>query len=115
MSGTTTLTVTGMSAGLGALGVGNQILGAGVPANTKIAAFGTGTGLNGTYTLNNSATVGPVTMTASSIYPCVDSVGLCPVVNAAPTGLGAGGSREFNQGDGGGLPIAPRWHSVISH
>lgn len=95
------LTVSGMSAGLGALGVGNQITGSGItPQHFKITIMGgagcggtcTGTGLNGTYQLNTTGTVGSETMTASSIYPCVDSTGLCPVVQSAPSGLGSGGS-----------------------
>jgi microcystin-dependent protein len=98
----TTLTVSGLVAGNGALGVNNRVLGAGVTANTKITAFGTGTGLNGTYTVNNSQSVASTTMTSASIYPCIASVGLCDTVVAAPTGLGVGGTAvAVDDGFGG--------------
>ena len=58
MSGTT-LTVGGAITGVFA--VGQTITGSGIPANSRIAAFGTGTGGAGDYTLTQSATVaGPV-------------------------------------------------------
>ena len=38
----------------GALTVGSYVYGTGVPSNTFITVFGTGTGGNGTYTLNNT-------------------------------------------------------------
>lgn len=40
----------------GAIHVGMDVAGAGIPAGTKIAAFGTGTGATGTYTLSLAAT-----------------------------------------------------------
>lgn len=52
----TTLTVGGTVTG--AFGVGQTIYGTGVTANTTITALGTGTGGAGTYTVNNSQTVG---------------------------------------------------------
>jgi hypothetical protein len=101
--GTNQLTVSGMAAGLGALGIGNEINGAGItPHFYKITAFGTGTGLNGTYTLNNTGSVSSEQMTASSIYPCIDSVALCPVVQSAPTGLGVGGTASVSNDAFGG-------------
>lgn len=60
---TTTLTVSAVAAG--ALSVGQLITGAGVTPGTYITALGTGKGNTGTYTINNSQTVGSATaMTA---------------------------------------------------
>lgn len=53
-TGSTLLTVTGVTSG--ALAVGDVVTGAGIPAGTTIAAFGTGTGGLGTYTLSAAAT-----------------------------------------------------------
>lgn len=65
---TTVLTVSAVASGQ--LAVGQQITGAGVPANTFIISLGTGAGLTGTYNLNNSATIGSGTaMTASPNTP----------------------------------------------
>jgi hypothetical protein len=47
-----TLTVTASTTG--ALTVGSYVYGTGVPSNTFITAFGTGSGGNGNYTLNNT-------------------------------------------------------------
>jgi hypothetical protein len=47
-----TLTVT--TSTTGALTVGSYVYGTGVPSNTFITALGTGTGGNGTYTINNT-------------------------------------------------------------
>lgn len=52
----TTLTVTTMTTGQVQLGA--QVNGPGVSANTIITALGTGTGGAGTYTVNNSQTIG---------------------------------------------------------
>lgn len=60
---TTTLTVSAVASG--ALAVGQSIVGAGVTAGTMITALGTGTGGTGTYTVNNSQTVGSEAMTAA--------------------------------------------------
>lgn len=61
---TTTLTVTAMASGF--LTVGKPITGAGVTAGTFITALGSGTGEAGTYTVNNSQTVGSEVMTSDS-------------------------------------------------
>jgi hypothetical protein len=54
------------------IGLGDAVGGAGVTAGTVITGLGTGTGGVGTYTVNNSQTVGPITFTgardASNIY-----------------------------------------------
>lgn len=47
-----TLTISATTTG--ALTVGSYVYGTGVPSNSFITAFGTGTGGNGTYTLNNT-------------------------------------------------------------
>lgn len=57
----TTLNVTAVGSGIVALG---QVLsGAGISAGTQIVAFGTGSGGTGTYTINNTQTVGSETIT----------------------------------------------------
>jgi hypothetical protein len=58
----TTMTVTAVSSGT--LYVGQTIQGAGITTQTIITALGTGTGGAGTYTVNNSQTVGSETMYA---------------------------------------------------
>lgn len=58
----TTMTVTAVSSGL--LALFQTVSGAGVSAGTQITAFGTGTGLTGTYTVSISQTVGSEAMTA---------------------------------------------------
>ena len=55
-----TLTITAVTSGV--LAVGDIVNGAGVLANTKITALGTGTGGTGTYTVDTSQTVGPITI-----------------------------------------------------
>lgn len=71
---TTVLTVTAV--GSGTLRIGDQVFGTGVAANTVITALGSGVGGTGTYTVNNSQTVGSETLTgpANTIVPnCVVS------------------------------------------
>lgn len=63
---TTTLTVTAISPG-SSLQIGSFVDGAGVAADTIITGFGTGTGGVGTYTVNNSQTVGSVALTSPAI------------------------------------------------
>jgi hypothetical protein len=53
----TVMTVSGVSSGL--LGLFQTVSGAGVAAGTQITAFGTGSGLTGTYTVSISQTVTP--------------------------------------------------------
>lgn len=57
----TTLTVSAV--GSGQLRIGDQVFGTGVTANTVITAFGSGVGGTGTYTVNQSQTVGSETLT----------------------------------------------------
>lgn len=52
----TTLTISAVTTG--SLAAGYWIAGAGIPFGTLITGYGTGTGLDGTYTLNNSLTIG---------------------------------------------------------
>ena len=56
----TTLTVTAIT--LGSLRVGQTIYGEGIASGTKITALGSGLGYTGTYTVNNSQTVGSESM-----------------------------------------------------
>lgn len=58
---TTVLTVTAV--GSGELHVGDQVFGTGVLPNTVITALGSGVGGTGTYTVNQSQTVGSETLT----------------------------------------------------
>lgn len=60
----TTLTVTTMS--LGAIQVGNALLGNNIAANTTITGFETGTGGVGTYTISQSQTVASQVMAAGT-------------------------------------------------
>jgi hypothetical protein len=82
-----TLTVTGGVTN-GSLAIGSCIFtGAGVTANTCITAFGTGGGGNGTYTVNNSQSVGAEAMTASSSlssYPHADVLTRGTLTNRFP-------------------------------
>lgn len=59
----TTLTVASIS--VGTLTIGQRLDGAGITADTRITALGTGTGGAGTYTVNNSQTVSSMTMDSS--------------------------------------------------
>jgi len=59
----TTLTVTVVTSG--ALALGQILSGSGISANTVITGFLTGSGGNGTYTLNNSQTIVSESMTAA--------------------------------------------------
>ena len=66
----TTLTIDSVTSGV--VGVGSVILGSGISANTTITVLGTGTGGEGTYTVNNSQSVSldaitaPVVVTVST-------------------------------------------------
>jgi hypothetical protein len=62
-----TLTVSGFVAGGAPLGIGSVISGTGVVGGTVITALGTGTGGNGTYTVNGAATVASTTMKGNAI------------------------------------------------
>jgi hypothetical protein len=83
----TTLTVTA-PAMLAGLGVGSQLTGAGIAANTFITATGTGTGGIGTYTVNNSQLVLNEAMTASILY-VVDNSGGVGLIFRGCFGIGA--------------------------
>lgn len=58
-----TLTVSAVSSGT--LAVGQTIFGTGITDQTQITALGTGTGGTGTYIVNNSQTIGSISMTAA--------------------------------------------------
>jgi len=65
---TATLAITGAASNIinvtnvfkGPLRLGQKITGSGIPANTTISSFGTGTGENGTYTLSNTSTISAI-------------------------------------------------------
>lgn len=89
----TTLTVSSPTT-LAGLGIGSILSGSGVTANTVITGLITGTGGTGTYSVNNSQTVGPVTMTATI---------LMYTNNAGGSGL----TISNNEGIGMTMPFAP--------
>ncbi len=66
--------------------VGQTILGAGVPANTRITAYGTGAGGTGTYTLNQ--TVGTITPAIAVTTPANLFVPNCTVERYQANALG---------------------------
>lgn len=66
--------------------IGTQVFGAGVPANTTIAALGTGTGGTGTYTLNQ--TVGTITPAIAVTGPANLLVPRCTVERYQANALG---------------------------
>jgi hypothetical protein len=82
----TTLTVTAVSSGT--LSVGQTITGGTIPAGTIITALGTGTGLTGTYTVNQAVTQTSTTITALPTLPTVtyDSIRGAFVVTSGITG-----------------------------
>lgn len=81
ISGTTLTVSTSYS---GALGIGQTISGTGVTTGTQITALGSGTGDTGTYTVNNSQSVGSRAITASGIpQRCPSNSGSCIVGGAA--------------------------------
>lgn len=82
----TTLTVSAVSSGT--LAVGQTVLGSGITAGTRITALGTGTGLTGTYTVNNSQTVSSEAMSAQAtpLTVAYDSVSGAFIVTSGITG-----------------------------
>ena len=86
---TTTLTVSAVASGR--LVVGSVITGTGVTAGTRITAFVGGTGGVGTYTVNNSQTIGPIDMSSpATVYGATDySIGKNSLYVAAVGGLDA--------------------------
>jgi hypothetical protein len=88
---TSVLTVNSITSGV--FNVGDQILGAGLPANTKITSFGTGTGGTGTYNLSTTpGTIAAEAMTSlSSIIAQVTNV---------PGNLVAGSTAAYQVGSG---------------
>ncbi len=97
----TTLTVSGIS---GVLKVGDTLSG-GVNTGTTITAFRTGTGGNGTYTVNNSQTVASRTMTATGSDTTLTVSGISGVLKVGDTLSGGvtGGTTitAFGTGTGG--------------
>jgi hypothetical protein len=62
----TTMTVTAVASGT--IAVGDLVFGSGLQPYTRVTAFGTGTGLTGTYTVSVSQTVSSGTVLGSSTY-----------------------------------------------
>lgn len=89
---TNVLTVNSMTTS-GALAVGDIIIGAGIPANTKILTFGTGTGLTGTYNLSTTpGTIAAEAMTTQSAT--------ITGVTSMPSNLVAGATAAYQVGSG---------------
>jgi hypothetical protein len=65
----TTLTVSAVASGKLAVGQVITDLAAGITANTSITALGTGVGLTGTYTINNSQTIASRKMVGTGLFP----------------------------------------------
>jgi len=89
----TTLTITAVSSGT--LAVNSQINATGITANTIITAFGTGTGLTGNYTINNSQTIGssgsPVAITSFSATGGINLISGGSGYTSAPSVVFSGG------------------------
>ena len=101
-----TLTITGTTTG--ALTVGSYVYGTGVPSNTFITAFGTGSGGNGNYTLSNtvafsgtgsiSGTTLTITTTASgqlSVGSVLTGTGVTAGTYITALGTGSGGIGTY--------------------
>ncbi len=81
----TTLTITALTSG--AISVGMTLTGAGVTTGTAITSLGTGVGGNtasalGTYSVNMSQTVGPITFTAYAVRPLRINSAIVRTVNS---------------------------------
>jgi hypothetical protein len=88
---TTVLTVNSITSGV--FNIGDQILGAGLPANTKITSFGTGTGGVGTYNLSTT----PGTITAEAMTSLSSVIAQ---VTSIPANLVAGATVAYAVGSG---------------
>lgn len=88
---TTVLTVNSITSGV--FSPGDIILGAGVPANTKITTFGSGTGGTGTYNLSTT----PGTIAAEAMQ--TQSKVIAQITNM-PSNLVAGATAAFTVGSG---------------
>jgi hypothetical protein len=68
----TTLTVNSIT--FGSIVLGQTVVGSGVAPGTVVTAFGTGTGGIGTYTVNNSQSIGPIAMSQGvfTVVPVAD-------------------------------------------
>jgi hypothetical protein len=87
----TTLTVSAVSAGV--LHVGDTVSGSGVTSGTKITALGSGSGGTGTYTVDNSQTVGSESMTTTSSIMDITALG-SGSVSPGQTVTGSGVTAE---------------------
>lgn len=109
---TTTLTVTAIAKGR--LGVGSLVTGPGVTPGTYITALGTGLGGVGTYTINNSQTVGSTPLlrapnTPVEAFSMTGSIapGASPLVDPSVMTISAATTGQIRIGDqvfGTGVP-----------
>ena len=93
----------------GALAIGMEITGAEVAAGTIITGFGSGTGKNGTYTVNISQSVASTSMSTAAAKTGTWTVpaGVYSVTLTSCGGSGAGGvayleNNAYHEGGGGG-------------
>lgn len=81
----TTLTISAVSDG--SVAVGQFVNGTGVTAGTVITALVTGTGNTGTYTVNNSQSIGSIAMTLNDSGVTYDSVSGAFIVSSGSVGV----------------------------
>lgn len=80
------LTVSNTDPDAGALYLGTVVTGTGIPANTTITAFGTGSGGDGTYTVSTSASIlAPVAITSTVVVTVPDGSNWVVVSGSPPT------------------------------
>jgi hypothetical protein len=95
-----TMTVTAASGG--PLAIGSFVTGTGVTPGTVITALGTGTGGNGTYTVNPLQTVASGPMTANAGKSVISLSGTSWTQNSNRWSGGFANALVAEQGDGGG-------------
>lgn len=101
----TTLNVTAV--GSGTLSLGQVISGSGITAGTMITAFGTGTGSTGTYTVNDTQTVGSEAMTGSA------QAGWTPVIPSASAPPPITGQCRLQFVSSTSLQLVPRGGNLL--
>jgi hypothetical protein len=94
---TTTLTVTAMARGT--IHVGDVLIGAGVTANTKVSALGSGTGGIGTYTIDTSQSVASETINS---YQAAGALAVGDVLSGSGGGGVTAGTYITSLGTGTG-------------
>ena len=108
----TTLTITAVTSGI--IGIGTQVTGANIPANSYITTLGTGIGGTGTYIMNaaSTATTTNIAITSTGVYYAgggggggngwVGGIGGAGGGGKGSPTSGIGGNATANTGGGGG-------------